>query len=90
MRIALALSLLAGAVFLTPAAATAAPLALSDHTALTKSVGEAGAVVEEAGWRHKSRRYGRRYGCNWTCYPYYRPYQYHYWQFYYPYGGPLF
>jgi hypothetical protein len=28
--------------------------------------------------------------CNWQCYPYWRPYQYRYWQFYYPYGGPLF
>ncbi len=27
---------------------------------------------------------------NWTYYPYWRLYQYRYWQFYYPYGGPLF
>ena len=40
---------------------------------------------------HRYNRYAggpRRY--NWTYYPYWRPYQYRYWQFYYPYGGPLF
>ena len=30
----------------------------------------------------------RRY--DWSYYPYWRPYQYRYWNFYYPYGGPLF
>ena len=38
--------------------------------------------------RHAKRYSPRRY--NWTYYPYWRPYQYRYWQFYYPYGGPLF
>jgi hypothetical protein len=40
----------------------------------------------------KNRRYAVAVprGCNWQCYPYWRPYQYRYWQFFYPYGGPLF
>lgn len=94
MRLALALSLVFGALFLTSAVVMAAPLALSDHAAFTKSVGDTRAVVEEAGWRGKarrcSRRYARSYCCTWTCTPYWRPYQYYYWQHYYPYGGPLF
>jgi len=90
MRIAVVLSLAAGAFLLAPAAVKAAPLALSDHAAVTQELG--GQAVEQVGWRN-GRRCGRRYVrscCTWTCYPYYRPYQYYYWQFYYPYGGPLF
>ena len=43
-------------------------------------------------YKYKYRRYAAAVprGCNWQCYPYWRPYQYRYWQFYYPYGGPLF
>jgi len=94
MRKAFALSLIVGALFLAPAAASAAPLALSDHATVTKTVGDAGARVEQVGWRARGRRCGRRYArsycCTWTCQPYWRPYQYYYWQYYYPYGGPLF
>ena len=94
MRIALVFSLVFAAIFLTSAAVRAAPLALTDHAAVTKAFGEADASVEQVGWRAKARRCGRRYArsycCNWTCYPYWRPYQYYYWQHYYPYGGPLF
>jgi hypothetical protein len=47
MRKAFALSLIVGALFLAPAAASAAPLALSDHATVTKTVGDAGARVEQ-------------------------------------------
>lgn len=91
MRIAVTLSLAASAFLLAPVAAKAAPPALSDHAAVTQELN--GRAVQPVGWR-KGRRCGRRnvrpYCCTWTCYPYYRPYQYNYWQFYYPYGGPLF
>jgi len=94
MRKAFAVSFIAGALFLVPGAASAAPLALSDHAAVTKTLGDANTRVEQVGWRRRARRCGRRYVrpycCTWTCYPYYRPYQYYYWQYYYPYGGPLF
>lgn len=92
MRIAIAFSLVYGVIFLTSAAVTAAPLSLSDHAAVTKSVGSAQSKVETVGWRRKARRCARGYvrGCNWSCTPYYRPYQYYNWQYYYPYGGPLF
>jgi hypothetical protein len=90
MRIALGLSLVAGALLLaSPDAARAAPLALGDHAATSREL--SGAVVEEAGRRARYKRSGyakRRY--DWTDYPYWRPYQYRYWKFYYPYGGPLF
>lgn len=91
MRIVPALILLAGALFLMPVAASAAPLALADHAATAKTLAAEGTVVEEAGWRRRARSCGRPVACcTWTCRPYYRPYQYYYWQFYYPYGGPLF
>jgi len=93
MRKAFAVSLIAGAFFLAPGVASAAPT-LSDHAAVTKTLGHANAGVEQVGWRRRARRCGRRYVrpycCTWTCRPYYRPYQYYYWQYYYPYGGPLF
>ena len=58
---------------------------------LTKSVGEAGASVEQVARRRvKARRYSRRPCDDWMDRPYWRPYQYRYWQYYYPYGGPLF
>jgi hypothetical protein len=86
MRIAIALAILA---FLA-APASAAPLSLGDHAALTKEASYA--AVQTVHYKAKYKRYAvaapRR--CNWQCYPYWRPYQYRYWQFYYPYGGPLF
>jgi hypothetical protein len=86
MRIAIALAILA---FLA-APASAAPLLLSDHAKLTKEASTA--PVQTVRYKYKYKRYAvvapRR--CNWQCYPYWRPYQYRYWQFYYPYGGPLF
>jgi len=91
MRIVIAFSLICGVAFLAPTVVSAAPLALSDHAALTKSVGSANAGVEEVRYRRQVRRckqYRRR--AKWTCMPYWRPYQYCYWQFYYSYGGPLF
>jgi hypothetical protein len=91
MRTALVFSL---ALLLAPVAASAAPLALSDHAATTKSLSTANTGVEQVGWRRRARRCGRvyvrPYCCSWSCYSYYRPYQYYYWQQYYPYGGPLF
>jgi hypothetical protein len=91
MRISIALSLVAGFAILAPAAVSAAPLALSDHIAMTKSVGTANAGVEQVGSRRQTRRCGRRNArCTWSRTPYWRPYQYYNWQYYYPYGGPLF
>ena len=50
------------------------------------------AALEPVAYRAKARKHyakkARRY--DWSYYPYWRPYQYRYWQFYYPYGGPLF
>ena len=89
MRIAIALSLAAGAVLAAPAIANAAPLALSDHAAVTQKLGNTG-VEQVARRRVKTRRYVRRNCDDWMDQPYWRPYQYRYWQYYYPYGGPLF
>lgn len=93
MRIVVALSLLAGAVALAPGAAIAAPLALSNHAAATQAL-SVSAVELVAGRRaYRTRRYNRtarRRGGDWMCDPYWRPYQYYNWQYYYPYGGPLF
>ena len=92
MRIAVSLALFAGAFLLAPGSAHAVPLALGDHAATSQDL--SGAVVETVAHRAQPRRNkrsayaARRY--NWTYYPYWRPYQYRYWQFYYPYGGPLF
>lgn len=89
MRIVLAFSLICGVAFLAPTIVTAAPLAISDHAAVTKTVaGQVG--VETAGWR--ARRNARRVAraCGWQCTPYWRPYQYYNWQYMYPYGGPMF
>ena len=90
LRMAVALALLAGALVLTPRPASALSLALGDHAAMSQEL--SGSVVEQvarrAQARHAKRYSPRRY--NWTYYPYWRPYQYRYWQFYYPYGGPLF
>jgi hypothetical protein len=93
MRIAIALAFLAAAFVFAPGPASAVPLALGDHAAMSQKL--AGAVVEKASRRAHARRYYKRYAYawrryNWTYYPYWRPYQYRYWQFYYPYGGPLF
>ncbi|ODS01991.1 hypothetical protein AUC69_00380 [Methyloceanibacter superfactus] len=89
MRIAIALSLAAGAVLLAPAMVSAAPLALSDHAAVTHKLGNTG-VEQVARRRVKTRRYVRQRCDDWMDRPYWRPYQYQYWQYYYPYGGPLF
>jgi hypothetical protein len=94
MRIAIVLALFAGCFALAPGSASAFPLTLADHAAMSREVG--GAVVEKV---HRKTAHVRRYPryasasprrYNWTYYPYWRPYQYHYWQYYYPYGGPLF
>ena len=89
----LAFALVAGAFLLAPKPASALPLALGDHAALSQEIG--GAVVEQVSRRSVTARRSYRYAYgprryNWTYYPYWRPYQYRYWQFYYPYGGPLF
>ncbi len=92
MRIAIAFAFLAAATLLAPGLASAAPLALGDHAALSRNL--SGEGVEQVAHRYQARakhhasKYSRRY--NWSYYPYWRPYQYRYWQFYYPYGGPLF
>jgi hypothetical protein len=89
MRIAIAFPLAAGLLLLAPGAATAAPLVLSDHAAVTKTL--AGDRAEPVAHRvYKKRRYVRKRRASWTSLPYWRPYQYRYWKFYYPYGGPLF
>jgi hypothetical protein len=90
MRMAVIVALIAAAAFLAPSSASAAPLALGDHAALSRDLAEN--AVEPVARRYtRSKHYAkrpRRY--DWTYYPYWRPYQYRYWQFYYPYGGPLF
>ncbi|MCJ7528346.1 MAG: hypothetical protein MUO37_09630 [Methyloceanibacter sp.] len=93
LRIAVALALIAGALVLTPKPASALPLALGDHAAISQEI--SGAVVEQVGRRSVNARRTNRYATgprryDWTYYPYWRPYQYRYWQFYYPHGGPLF
>jgi len=91
MRLAIALAVLA--LLAVPRPASAAPLLIGDHATLPNQAKSG--LVETAHYKYKYR-YRPRYavvaprGCNWQCYPYWRPYQYHYWQFYYPYGGPLF
>ena len=91
MRTAIVVALVAAASFLAPGSASAVPLALGDQAALSRDA--SAAALEPVARRYtRSKRYAgkssRRY--NWTYYPYWRPYQYRYWQFYYPYGGPLF
>jgi hypothetical protein len=56
MRKAFAISLIAGAFFFAPGVASAAPLTLSDHAAVTKTLGHANARVEQVGWRRRVRR----------------------------------
>jgi hypothetical protein len=92
MRIVLAFSLICGVAFVAPTIVTAAPLAVSEHAAMTKAVASGQSKVETVGWRARGRRGARRTvrGCGWQCTPYWRPYQYYNWQYYYPYGGPLF
>lgn len=92
MRMAIAFALFAGATLLAPGAASAVPLALGDHAAVSRNLSNA-ALEPVARRPHKySKRYAAKYPrrYNWSYYPYWRPYQYRYWQFYYPYGGPLF
>ena len=91
MRMAIVVALFAAASFLAPGSASAAPLALGDHAALSRDASVA--AVEPVARRYtRSKRYAGKYPrrYNWSYYPYWRPYQYRYWQFYYPYGGPLF
>ncbi|HUU66439.1 MAG TPA: hypothetical protein VMW57_04040 [Methyloceanibacter sp.] len=90
MRIAIALVLATGAILLAPAMASAAPLALSDHAAVTQTLGNTG-VEQVARRADRTRRQVRkRRDDDWMDQAYWRPYQYRYWQYYYPYGGPLF
>jgi hypothetical protein len=89
MRSAIAFAVLAGALLLASGRAQAAPLALGDQAKLSREA--SAAPIEQASRRASYKRRGyakRRY--DWTYLPYWRPYQYRYWQFYYPYGGPLF
>jgi hypothetical protein len=94
MRIAIALAVLAGVFLIAPKPASSAPLALGDQARLSQQV--TGALAETARYKTAQARHYKRYAANtprrynWAYYPYWRPYQYHYWQFYYPYGGPLF
>jgi hypothetical protein len=90
MRIAIAFALLAGVFLPTPGPVQAAPLTLGEYATFSQEL--SGALVREVARRH---RYNKRYvyakrRFDWTYLPYWRPYQYRYWQFYYPYGGPLF
>jgi hypothetical protein len=93
MRNSIALSVVLGLVILTPAVASAASLALSEHAAMMKSARATSAGIEQVRQRYRVRRcgrYARRTCSSWTRMPYWRPYHYRYWKFYYPYGGPLF
>jgi hypothetical protein len=85
------LTIFATAALLAPAPASALQAALGDQIALSRDLGATAA--EPVAYRAKARqrhyaKKTRRY--DWSYYPYWRPYQYRYWQFYYPYGGPLF
>jgi hypothetical protein len=79
---------------MAPGSASAFPLALADHAAMSREVG--GSAVEKVHHKTVHARHYPRYASAsprryyWTYYPYWRPYQYYYWQHYYPYGGPLF
>ncbi len=93
LRLLIACALVAGALALAPKPASALPLALGDHAALSQEI--SGAAVEQVSRRSVNARRSNRYAAgprryNWTYYPYWRPYQYRYWQFMYPYGGPMF
>ena len=91
MRTAIVLAFFAAASFLVPGSASAAPLALGDQATLSRDASAAPIEPVARRYTRAKRSVGkspRRY--NWSYYPYWRPYQYRYWQFYYPYGGPLF
>jgi hypothetical protein len=90
MRSATVFALFAGA-FTLAGSVEAAPLALGDHAGLSRDI--ASAATEVAAKRadvRRAKRYASKRRYDWSYYPYWRPYQYRYWQFYYPYGGPLF
>jgi hypothetical protein len=93
MRIAVGFLLLATALFAAPLQASALP-SLADQGATARA--HATGTVEQVRRRYAtaprklSRAYRAKRRYDWTYYPYWRPYQYRYWQFYYPYGGPLF
>jgi hypothetical protein len=89
VRRAIFMTVFAGAIA-APGFAAALPSALG--AAITRDLG-GGTVAKvthrTAAWKKHHAAKGRhRY--DWSYYPYWRPYQYRYWQFYYPYGGPLF
>ena len=91
MRMAIVVALFATASFLAPGSASAAPLARGDHAALSRDANAASVEPVARRYTRSKRDAGkspRRY--NWSDSPYGRPYPYRYWQFYYPYGGPLF
>jgi len=58
LRIAVALALLASALVLTPRPASALPLALGDHAAMSQEL--SGSVVEKAA-RRAQARHAKRY-----------------------------
>jgi hypothetical protein len=88
MRIASLAALLIGALLLAARPAAAAPLSLGDQASLSRDL--ASTPVQNVTRKAQIRRAKRVRRYDWTYYPYWRPYQYRYWQFYYPYGGPLF
>jgi hypothetical protein len=77
MRMAIAFALFAGATLLATGAASAVPLALGDHAAVSRNLSNA-ALEPVARRPHKySKRYAAKYPrrYNWSYYPYWRPYQ---------------
>jgi hypothetical protein len=80
------------AALAAPGLAAALPGVLADEAAITRDLrgGSAAQVAHRTGARNKHHAAKRGHRYDWTYYPYWRPYQYRYWQFYYPYGGPLF
>jgi hypothetical protein len=90
MRVLIALALFTAACLAAPGTASAIAPNLDDQAATIRNLAPLAEQVKRRPVETKRavRRYDRRY--SWTRRPYWRPYQYRYWQYYYPYGGPLF
>ena len=92
MRMAIAFALFAGATLLAPGAASAVPLALGDHAAVSRNLSNA-ALEPVARRPHKyssDTPRNTRAVTTGPIIPIGGPISNRYWQFYYPYGGPLF
>ena len=79
------------AALAAPGFAAALPGMLGEEAAVTRDFdGRIAQVAHLTAARNKHHVAKAGHRNDWSYYPYWRPYQYRYWQFYYPYGGPLF